>query len=879
MYSDIFSKTKKLVAQHKLLLLSFIFFIFFSAVVHVSATALYNPGDTLNPTCAPGSANCTVQISPDQTGNSGKFLMTDGTTMSWAAVTATAAGSNTDVQFNNSGVLGASGNLTFNTGTNLFTVNGNFKIDSNGNHSLATRTVTASTYTIDASAPFRDDVIYANTGSGPNDITITLPASGTSTAKRDIYIEKVAASHVVTIVPNGSDTINGQASIQLTDNTQSVHLESMGTGTAGEWSATFNFIDSSYVSPIDVTVATTANLSNTDGTSYSNGSSGVGATITENTNGALVVDGVTLAVNNTVLVKDQSTNLQNGVYTVTAIGDSTHQYVLTRASGSDMPSEFSPQNVVPANGTTNHGILYSQTATVNTVGTDPVVYSVSAGVASTNAITQVPASTNIANYIPVYTSTLKQLTAGTANFAFNASGNTFTVGSAATSGNRGGIVISGSFFARQSASAISIGAGTADPYAGGGSSGTLKNVVLGPGAGAAILGSTITATNDILIGNTTGKQITGTSGSAGSNNVIIGNSAGSAATPSFTGLTTQSSDTFIGNQSGYLNAGSVTSSAQSDSTFLGYSSGMDAPKAANSIFIGYQAGLNDTVDNTSSGHNILIGDNTSTGAFQNSIALGTSTANTSANQFAIGSSGFPINSTFITGSGGTQCTITTGTGISCSSDETLKTDINDLPTNTLDALDKVRTVTYHWKDPAAGTAEQVGYLAQDLQQYFPDLVTTAPNNTLSVNYAQMTPIIVEAVRELDMKVDNISSLNASDTSIADQIGAFLSSESDKIINGVVHLENLVVGSSQKPAGITLYDTATGSPYCFQITNGQDVTTPGECGTVQPQQSVAPPAPAPDPAPASDPTVTPASDPTPPAVSPPADGGSTTTTGQ
>ncbi len=46
--------------------------------------APYNPGDTLDPDCAPGSsAHCTVQILPPQAGNAGKFLQTDGTTTSW----------------------------------------------------------------------------------------------------------------------------------------------------------------------------------------------------------------------------------------------------------------------------------------------------------------------------------------------------------------------------------------------------------------------------------------------------------------------------------------------------------------------------------------------------------------------------------------------------------------------------------------------------------------------------------------------------------------------------------------------------------------------------------------------------------------------------
>ena len=71
---------------HRLLLASFVFFFLFSMVVKVIAAPLYNPGDTLDPTCAPGAVDCTVQIIPSQTGNSGKYLTTDGTTASWGTV-------------------------------------------------------------------------------------------------------------------------------------------------------------------------------------------------------------------------------------------------------------------------------------------------------------------------------------------------------------------------------------------------------------------------------------------------------------------------------------------------------------------------------------------------------------------------------------------------------------------------------------------------------------------------------------------------------------------------------------------------------------------------------------------------------------------------
>merc|ERR1711871_193303 len=84
-------------------------------------------------------------------------------------------------------------------------------------------------------------------------------------------------------------------------------------------------------------VATTANLS----ASYSNGTAGVGATLTASGNGALSIDGVSPTTNDRILVKDQSTAAQNGIYVVTNIGSGSTNWILTRATPEDQPSELS----------------------------------------------------------------------------------------------------------------------------------------------------------------------------------------------------------------------------------------------------------------------------------------------------------------------------------------------------------------------------------------------------------------------------------------------------------------------------------------------------------------------------------------------------------
>lgn len=119
-------------------------------------------------------------------------------------------------------------------------------------------------------------------------------------------------------------------------------------------------------------VATTANLTAT----YANGTSGVGATLTNSgTQSTLVIDGVTLAVGNRVLVKDQTTALQNGIYTVTNIGSVSTNWVLTRATDFDSSSQMVRgiiNNII--NGTVNGVTAWMLTSIITAVGSDSITF-------------------------------------------------------------------------------------------------------------------------------------------------------------------------------------------------------------------------------------------------------------------------------------------------------------------------------------------------------------------------------------------------------------------------------------------------------------------------------------------------------------------------
>lgn len=79
---------------------------------------------------------------------------------------------------------------------------------------------------------------------------------------------------------------------------------------------------------------------------YDNGSSGVGATLTNSgTQAALVIDGITLSTSDRVLVYNQTNAAHNGVYTVTDVGSASTNWVLTRATDADTYNPSDPDSM------------------------------------------------------------------------------------------------------------------------------------------------------------------------------------------------------------------------------------------------------------------------------------------------------------------------------------------------------------------------------------------------------------------------------------------------------------------------------------------------------------------------------------------------------
>jgi hypothetical protein len=63
-------------------------------------------------------------------------------------------------------------------------------------------------------------------------------------------------------------------------------------------------------------------------------------TLTSNTNVALAIDGISLAAADRVLVTEQTDSTQNGIYVVSAVGDGSNPWVLTRADDFNATSKI-----------------------------------------------------------------------------------------------------------------------------------------------------------------------------------------------------------------------------------------------------------------------------------------------------------------------------------------------------------------------------------------------------------------------------------------------------------------------------------------------------------------------------------------------------------
>lgn len=110
---------------------------------------------------------------------------------------------------------------------------------------------------------------------------------------------------------------------------------------------------------------------------YSNGASGVGATLTEIGFGALVVDGQTVTLGQRILVKNEAAQTTNGVYVVSTVGSVIANYVLTRSTDYNTSNDIYAGTTIPvlAGGTANGDTQWTESTTGTIViGTSNITF-------------------------------------------------------------------------------------------------------------------------------------------------------------------------------------------------------------------------------------------------------------------------------------------------------------------------------------------------------------------------------------------------------------------------------------------------------------------------------------------------------------------------
>jgi hypothetical protein len=296
----------------------------------------------------------------------------------------------------------------------------------------------------------------------------------------------------------------------------------------------------------------------------------------------------------------------------------------------------------------------------------------------------------------------------------------------------------------------------------------LRNSVIGYNAGYFLQ----TGNDNVFIGNKAGYN------TRGNENIFIGNEAGYK-------TTTPVRNVFIGHEAGHENeigqynlyVGNMagrngtgyyntilgglaarTNDFGDGNVVIGYVAGRDM-KSSNNVFIGQGAGYNNT--STGDGSNVFIGyyagETLSSSDYRLAIASNRSKPILIYGEFdnqRVAINGTTTNNLnfYVNGTAGGS------SAWSSTSDKRLKKNITTID-NPLSKVLKLRGVSYEWLDEAK-PGKQIGFIAQETLEVLPEVVTGTEQTTYSMQYAPITALLVEAIKEQQKVIDELRTKNS-----------------------------------------------------------------------------------------------------------------------